>query len=118
MSEFPSILKSLRASRGMTQEALAEAVGVSKSTISMYERGRREPDFQTLDALANVFGVPTSAFLAQQDDPDAELWEIRETLRRRPEMRTLFSLGNKATPEEVRQTIAIIEALKKSNDQP
>ena len=41
-----------------------------------------------------------------------ELWGIRETLRRSPEMRTLFSLSRKATPEQLRQTIKIIEALR------
>ena len=41
-----------------------------------------------------------------------ELWGIRETLRRSPEMRTLFSLSSKATPEQLRQTIKIIEALR------
>ncbi len=41
-----------------------------------------------------------------------DLWGIRETLRRSPEMRTLFSLGSKATPEQLRQAIKIIEALR------
>lgn len=41
-----------------------------------------------------------------------ELWGIREALRRSPEMRTLFSLSRKATPEQLRQTIKIIEALR------
>ena len=41
-----------------------------------------------------------------------ELWGIRETLRRSPEMRTLFSLSSKATPEQLRQAIKIIEALR------
>ena len=116
MSDFPSVLKSMRLSRGLTQEALAEAIGVSKSTISMYERGNREPDFETLEQLAKVFDVSASALIANKNEPDAELWEIRETLRRRPEMRTLFSIGKKATAEELRQTIAIIEALRKSSD--
>lgn len=52
---------------------------------------------------------------ADGDDGD-ELWGIRETLRRSPEMRILFSLGRKATPEQLRQAIKIIEALKGDED--
>lgn len=45
-------------------------------------------------------------------DPDDELWELRETLRRRPEMQTLFSLTKNASAADVRQAIKIIEALR------
>lgn len=117
MNEFPNILKTMRMARGMTQEALADAIGTAKSTISMYERGKREPDFETLEALADVFNVPLTALLSNDTSSDAELWEIRETLRRRPEMRTLFSLGKNATTEQVRQAIAIIEALNLAKNQ-
>lgn len=48
---------------------------------------------------------------------EEDLWGIRETLRRRPEMRTLFSLGRKATPEQIRQAIRIIEVLRGNEDE-
>ena len=48
----------MRKSREMTQEKLAEAIGQSSSSITMYETGRREPDFETMEALADVFNVP------------------------------------------------------------
>lgn len=54
---FSERLKSLRLSHNMTQKQLAEALGISKSTISMYENGNREPDFETLEAIADILNV-------------------------------------------------------------
>lgn len=54
---FPQQLKKYRLKNGFTQEQLAAAVGIAKSTISMYERGQREPDFETIEAFADIFNV-------------------------------------------------------------
>ena len=56
-------IKTMRLSRGMTQADLAKAIGQSQSSITMYETGRREPDFETLEALADVFNVPMVSFV-------------------------------------------------------
>ena len=37
------IIRSLRATNGMTQKELADKLSISPSTIGMYEQGRREP---------------------------------------------------------------------------
>ena len=47
MGQFASILKQLRLQKGLTQPQLAERLGISRSAISMYERGEREPDTAT-----------------------------------------------------------------------
>ena len=57
MSDFASNLKKLRKSKKMTQEELALNIGVGKSTISMYESGAREPNFETLEIIADYFNV-------------------------------------------------------------
>ena len=56
-NKFPDTLKALRAKKGVTQAELATALGVGKSTISMYEVGAREPDFEMLEAIADYFNV-------------------------------------------------------------
>ena len=48
MGEFNKIFKSLRQTRGYSQAELSEALAISRSSISMYENGNREPDFETL----------------------------------------------------------------------
>lgn len=49
-------------------------------------------------------------------DEDDEIWEMREDMRRNPELRTLFDLQRKATKSELRQMEAFIRAIRSSND--
>lgn len=51
MSTFGSRLKAARLDRGLRQEDLAEALGVTKSAISAYEGGSATPTFDRLPAL-------------------------------------------------------------------
>lgn len=60
MAEFKDMLKFYREERGLSQAALARAIGVSPSTISMYEVGKREPDFETEEMIADFFNVSIS----------------------------------------------------------
>ena len=58
-------IRVMRKSRHMTQEELAKAIGQSPSSITMYETGRRSPDYETLEAMADVFNVPLSSLLEE-----------------------------------------------------
>lgn len=54
---FAETLKRLRKEKGLTQVQLAKALKISKSSISMYENGNREPDFETEELIADFFNV-------------------------------------------------------------
>ena len=55
--DFAKRLKELRASRGLTQDDLASELNLVKSSISMYENGKRKPSFEVLEAIADYFNV-------------------------------------------------------------
>ena len=55
--EFKDMLKYFRQNAGLSQRELAKRLGVSPSTISMYEVGNREPDFETEEKIADYFNV-------------------------------------------------------------
>lgn len=118
MNYFGTRLKYLRKQDNMTQQQLADALGISKSTISMYENGNREPDFETVEAFADYFNVNMSTFFPVEDVPlvnhDPELTAYLEELRSRPEMRMLFSVAKSASKADVEKAVAIIEALRKA----
>lgn len=57
MKTFANRLKALRAERGLSQQKLADLLGISKSSINMYERGEREPGFHTVRAFSSFFNV-------------------------------------------------------------
>ncbi len=69
MTYLGSRLRYLRKSENMTQQELADSIGVAKSTISMYENGQREPDFETLEALADCFNVDMRTFFPGNSAP-------------------------------------------------
>ena len=112
MSSFAERLKTMRKSHGLTQQALADKVGCSGAAIGLYENGKREPDLDTIETIADALNVPLESLVAPEvtDDTD-ELEQLREELRRRPEMHTLFSLTRKCSTKEVLQAIRVLEAL-------
>lgn len=57
MSKFHFRLRELRNSRKLSQQELANYLGISKSSVNMYERGEREPGLDTLEAIADYFNV-------------------------------------------------------------
>ena len=60
---FKDMLRVLRIKAGMNQEELAKRIGCAKSTISMYENGAREPNFETLEAIADIFNVDMNTLI-------------------------------------------------------
>lgn len=66
MTKFQKEFKKLRTEYNMTQAELAKALNVSRSTIGMYEQGKREPDFETLEKISDYFNVSMSVFLEDQ----------------------------------------------------
>lgn len=58
-----SRLQVLRLSHGISQSALATAVGVSTRTVKYWEHGQRTPNAASLLALAHYFDVPPESLL-------------------------------------------------------
>ena len=54
---FPQRLKALRQEKNMLQQDLALHLKVSKSTVSGWEVGRNQPDYDILIELSILFGV-------------------------------------------------------------
>ena len=71
MAKFSDRLKMLRKEHQLSQHDLAIQLGcVSKSSINMYERGEREPNFVTLEAIADYFNVDMDYLLGKSDYPN------------------------------------------------
>lgn len=62
MGTFGDRLKALREGKGMTQEGLARAAGVSVGTVSKLEQKGIDPSWSTVQKLAAALGVPVGAF--------------------------------------------------------
>ena len=117
-------LKELRTAQKLTQQQMADYLGVDRTTYVKYETDKSEPTFDTLQKLADYFGV-TVDFLMGRDTiekpaatMDDELNEYLEELKNREDMRMLFSLAKGATKEDFMQAVKIIEALRDKHLHP
>lgn len=54
---FPQRLRALRERRRMSRRVLAELCGLSKNMVAQYERGEKTPTGDSLERLADFFGV-------------------------------------------------------------
>ncbi len=64
---FRTRLKQLRNEKKINQRELANFLKVAPSTISMYESGQREPNFEVLESLADFFNVDLNYLLGKSD---------------------------------------------------
>ncbi|HHT71967.1 MAG TPA: helix-turn-helix domain-containing protein [Firmicutes bacterium] len=69
MATLGSRLRSLRTEKHLTQEGVANKLGVARATLASWEIGRREPDNEALTKLAEVFGVSVDYLLGRTDGP-------------------------------------------------
>ena len=68
MKVFAERIKYLRLEKGLGQEALAKELGASRSVISLWENGLREPSMSSLIALAKFFHVSIDYIVGLTDD--------------------------------------------------
>lgn len=64
---FCGRLRELRKKNGYTQASLAKALGVSQSTVGNWEAGSRVPNFDNLERVAKIFGVPAGCLLEEEE---------------------------------------------------
>lgn len=93
-------LASLRKGRDMTQQQVADILGVSNKTVSKWESGAGLPDIGALPALAALYGVTADDILAGETRPravsdDNVQREVETYLERRGKLR--FQIGYAAT---------------------
>lgn len=60
-------LKELRKKKGLTQKELAEYIGITQKGYANYESGAREPSIETLNMLADLFGVSVDTILGRAE---------------------------------------------------
>lgn len=63
-------LRELRKEKGISLKELGAEMGVAESTMSLYENGKRQPDYETLLKLAEYFGVSVDYLLRGNDNFD------------------------------------------------
>ena len=66
---FNENLKEARLKSGLSQKDLSENIGVAKSTYSLYESGKREPNVDTIKKIASALNVSADTLLGIDEEP-------------------------------------------------
>ena len=65
--EFKERLAKLRRLSGMTQAELAKELGITLRSVQNYELGARYPKTETIERIANIFGVDQNALISDEE---------------------------------------------------
>ncbi len=106
---------SLRRSKGITQNFIAQSLGRSATLCQDWKQHKSQPNAAQLSVLASILDTtPSTSAMSDEISPssDDELEQLLTALRDREDMRLLFKLAKDATPDDVRQAVKIIEALR------
>lgn len=107
--DFGSHLRDLRKARRLTQQQLANAVGVDFTYISKVENGRVDPPSEsTIRKIADALGADAEELLANAGKVSPEL---RDAAASEPQLALLLrTIGRKPlTPDQYRRMLAIVE---------
>ena len=63
-----TILKKLRENKKITQLEFSQIMNVAPSTVGLWEQGRREPSYKSLNKIADFYGVTTDYLLGRSLD--------------------------------------------------
>lgn len=126
MGSFQNIFKELRIASGMTQTETAEKLGISRSTIGMYEIGAREPDFETLEKIADFFHVNMDYLLGRTKAAPAngearyylndDARDMAQFLFENPEYKVLFDASRKVKKEDIDFVKQMIDRVRGNPD--
>ena len=111
--------EALRSSRGITKRFIAQSLGRSPTLCQDWKMHKSQPSDEQLAVGARSLGTTPDYLRGETDEvspapaEDGELAELLSSLREREDMRMLFKLAHDASPEDVRQAVRIIEALRR-----
>lgn len=93
---FGKRLKLLRKKYRLTQKDLADKLGISPSSIGMFEQGRRQPDPEMLKKLSSLFNVTSDYMLGISDVSDMEenVTKVISTIFDENEYKLILKLRN------------------------
>lgn len=107
MELFGDKLRMIRKGCHLTQADLAQKVGISTSTIGMYEQNRREPNFKILRKICNILAVQTDDLIGNQKNT-IDLIEFSKKFIETVNKSDLLIEGNKVSQFETQTSRKIV----------
>lgn len=107
---FQEKIKELRLNKKFTQEQVAKKIGITRPAYTAYESGKRQPDFDTLQRIAELYEVSTDYILGRFNAPSANINETSSYVR------TIAAhIDDDVTEEQLNNIIDYIDFITKKN---
>ena len=113
-------IKELRNEKKLTQQEVADYLGITRPAYTAYESGKRQPDFETLQKLATLFNVTTDFLLGRNHTPEwankEEVLELDKILKSNPGMTYGSEIMTDEDREQINDLIASYFLVKKQKE--
>lgn len=76
--EIANRLVTLRKRNSLSQEALAEKLGISRQAVSKWERAEASPDTDNLILLSRIYGISMDELLSTEDEIPVSYMDMEE----------------------------------------
>lgn len=104
-------LKELRNKKKLSQSVIARQFGITQQAYANYERGARQPDFDTLNKLADYFNVSVDYLLGREE----KTAPLEPSLTEKQQL--ILDLAEQLSDEDAKKLIDYAKLLKKANNQ-
>lgn len=109
----------LRKQKGKTQQDIAKVIGITRPAYTAYETGKRNPDYDTLQKIADYYDVTTDYLLGRSDsisispiDKDEEAFQA---FVNNPSLQKWYKELPKSPEEDLEQLRTVWEMINKKN---
>ena len=107
-------IKELRKEKNITQNQLAAAIGVSRSSVAMWETNNTQPDFDLIKKLADYFGVSIDYLLGYEIKPT----EQKENLEITSQEKVVIEKIKKLSNNNLQKVFGYIDGLLSTQEKP
>lgn len=112
---LPHKLKLLRAEHNMTQEELAQRINVARATIAGYETRDRQPSYEKLAAIAEVFNVSVDYLLDSSNETADISFALQQERLLDQRVLALYQSLTMRSKEDAYEYLCLLELREKQN---
>lgn len=117
-------LKQLRAEHNITQQKLADKLGINRATVAGYETKGVEPGHEILIQLSNIFNCSIDYLLGKSSErstvediksalaSDPEMADFWDKILKRKDLQLLYKQTRNLSPKAIEQIIKVINAME------
>ena len=114
---FGTHLRNLRIQRKLSQQKIADDLDISQASVTSYENGVREPNFEMIKKLSDYFNVSPCALCPfSSDSNDEEAERIAEYMNNNPKMKFIFDRLTTFGERDINTVLAVVNSISIEQD--